>query len=76
MSDEQALIHAVLDNPNDETAVLVYADWLDERGDVRGRYLRLQIDDTKAVLDRGARRELRAGRVFAAMHRLELSPTA
>jgi uncharacterized protein (TIGR02996 family) len=41
MSDEEALIRAVLAAPGDGTTRLVYADWLEERGDPRAGYLRL-----------------------------------
>ena len=41
MSDESALIRAVLANPGDHTVRLVYADWLEERSDPRAEYLRL-----------------------------------
>ena len=40
MTDEAALLRAVLDRPDDATAQLVYADWLDERGDPRGAWVR------------------------------------
>jgi uncharacterized protein (TIGR02996 family) len=38
---EDALIRAILASPEDATPRLVYADWLEERGDPRGEYLRL-----------------------------------
>src|SRR5262245_23761249 len=40
MSDEDAFIQAILADPGDNAARLVYADWLDERGDPRAEYLR------------------------------------
>jgi uncharacterized protein (TIGR02996 family) len=39
--DEEAFIAAILAAPRDDAVRLVYADWLDERGDPRGEYLRL-----------------------------------
>ena len=42
MSDEAGFLRAICDDPGDEVARLVYADWLDERGDIRGEYLRLE----------------------------------
>jgi uncharacterized protein (TIGR02996 family) len=42
MSDEAGFLRAICDNPEDEVARLAYADWLDERGDIRGDYLRLE----------------------------------
>jgi uncharacterized protein (TIGR02996 family) len=40
MTEEDALIHAILAAPDDTAPQLVYADWLEERGDPRGEYLR------------------------------------
>jgi uncharacterized protein (TIGR02996 family) len=45
--DEVALYRAVLANPGDDAPRLVYADWLDERGDPRGVYLRLDRELAK-----------------------------
>ena len=39
---EQAFIQRVLASPLDRLPRLVYADWLDERGDERAEFLRLQ----------------------------------
>jgi uncharacterized protein (TIGR02996 family) len=33
MSDEAAFLNAILANPEDDAPRLVYADWLEERGD-------------------------------------------
>jgi uncharacterized protein (TIGR02996 family) len=44
MLDDQEFIDAVLAKPQDDTIRLVYADWLDERGDVRGEFLRLSLE--------------------------------
>lgn len=41
MSEEAGFIAAVLTDPDDRTALLVYADWLDDRNDPRGEYLRM-----------------------------------
>ncbi|MBP3958219.1 TIGR02996 domain-containing protein [Gemmata sp. G18] len=41
MSEDAAFIAAILAAPDDRTALLVYADWLDERSDPRAEYLRL-----------------------------------
>src|SRR5262245_37438328 len=40
MSDE-AFIRAIQASPHDTAAPLIYADWLEERGDTRGECLRL-----------------------------------
>jgi uncharacterized protein (TIGR02996 family) len=42
MNDETPFIEAILAAPEDEAPRLIYADWLEERGDVRGEYLRLE----------------------------------
>jgi uncharacterized protein (TIGR02996 family) len=42
MSDEEPFMRAIVDNPGDETPRMVYADWLEERGDRRARYLRAE----------------------------------
>jgi uncharacterized protein (TIGR02996 family) len=42
MSDEAGFLRAIQENPEDGDARLVYADWLEERGDIRGEYLRLE----------------------------------
>lgn len=40
--EEAPFLRALVEQPTDETVRLVYADWLEERGDVRGEYLRLE----------------------------------
>jgi len=42
MNTEQEFIHAIQKNPTDDGLRLVYADWLEERGDDRAEYLRLE----------------------------------
>jgi uncharacterized protein (TIGR02996 family) len=43
MASEGAFLDHLADHPDDDTTRLVYADWLDERDDPRGRYLRLEV---------------------------------
>jgi uncharacterized protein (TIGR02996 family) len=43
MNEEEGFLKAIRDNPEDEVARSVYADWLEERGDPRAEYLRLEI---------------------------------
>src|SRR5215210_6031383 len=43
MTDDEAFIRAIVDAPGDEAPRLVYADWLDEKGDPRGEYLRREV---------------------------------
>lgn len=40
MTDEQAFLAAIKNQPHDDAAKLAYADWLEEQGDPRGEYLR------------------------------------
>jgi uncharacterized protein (TIGR02996 family) len=41
VDEEAAFLRAIAEAPGDGAPRLVYADWLDERGDARGEYLRL-----------------------------------
>jgi uncharacterized protein (TIGR02996 family) len=43
MDEEAAFLKALQANPDDDLSRLVYADWLDEREDPRGYFLRLQV---------------------------------
>ena len=43
VSQGDALLHAILADPDDDAPCLVYADWLEEHGDPRGEFIRLQI---------------------------------
>jgi uncharacterized protein (TIGR02996 family) len=43
VSEDEAFIRAVVDSPGDDTPRLVYADWLDDRDDPRGPYLRAEM---------------------------------
>jgi uncharacterized protein (TIGR02996 family) len=42
VTEDRAFIQAIQASPNDEALRLVYADWLEERSDPRGEYLRLE----------------------------------
>lgn len=46
-TEEQAFIMRMLEHPHDEFLPFVYADWLDERDDRRGKALRLMLDRDK-----------------------------
>lgn len=64
MTDEEAFLRAIAFHPQDDLPRLVYADWLDERGDQRADYLRFvvesrtwmtklrQLNDARDALDR------------------------
>jgi uncharacterized protein (TIGR02996 family) len=42
VTDDEAFIRRIVDSPGDDLPRLVYADWLDERADPRGAYLRAE----------------------------------
>ncbi|MBN9120370.1 MAG: TIGR02996 domain-containing protein [Planctomycetes bacterium] len=44
MNEEEAFIRAIVGNPGDDLPRLVYADWLDDRDDPRGAYLRAECE--------------------------------
>lgn len=43
MHDDEAFLAALRASPNDSVGRLVYADWLDEQGDPRAEFLRLEV---------------------------------
>jgi uncharacterized protein (TIGR02996 family) len=44
MSRQQSLLHAILDDPEDDAVRLVYADWLEEYDDTdRAEFIRVQV---------------------------------
>jgi len=49
MQDESAFLRAMQANPEDTGLRLVFADWLDERGDARGELIRLLHTLTQSV---------------------------
>jgi uncharacterized protein (TIGR02996 family) len=44
MDEEAAFIQAILTSPEDIGVRLIYADWLEERGDPRAEYLRAAVE--------------------------------
>ncbi len=42
MNEEAGFLRAIQDNPDDRSLHLVYADWLEDHGDLRAEYLRLE----------------------------------
>jgi uncharacterized protein (TIGR02996 family) len=44
MSDHASFLRAIIDHADEDGPRLVYADWLDERGDPRGEFIRLQCE--------------------------------
>src|SRR5262245_36952656 len=55
---EEAFLRAIAEAPTDDTHRLVYADWLEERGDPRSEWLRLQQTLAGPVPDAGRYRDL------------------
>lgn len=56
--DEAALRQAVLESPEDDGIRLMYADWLEERGDPRGEFIRLQCHLARLPADHEDRETL------------------
>src|SRR5688572_12656020 len=47
MTHQEAFVQSILEAPDDDDVRLIYADWLEERGDPRGEFIRLQIELAK-----------------------------
>src|SRR5205807_9571090 len=58
MSDAEHFLEAIRAAPADKVIRLVYADWLDERGDERGEYLRIQAKLLEAAGERKSAKEV------------------
>jgi len=70
MTHDHAFLQAVLDEPDDDAPRLIYADWLEERGDPRGEFIRVQCALERLPMGAAARRELKAReRHLEAAHR-------
>ncbi len=53
MTEQDALLQAILDDPADDLPRLVYADWLDDHDDpVRAEFIRLQLESAHQPQDR------------------------
>ncbi len=61
MKTEAALLEKIVAAPEEESTRLVYADWLEERGDPRAEYLRTELALARTG-DAALRRRLRAAR--------------
>src|SRR5437764_761726 len=42
MSQDEGFLRAILEEPDDDGLRLIYADWLEERGDPRAEFIRVQ----------------------------------
>ncbi len=47
VDNEAPFLDAIKANPDDAVTRLVYADWLEERGDARSEFLRLQVESDR-----------------------------
>ncbi len=56
MYEDFAFLRVILNQPGDDVSRLVYADWLDERDDPRGSYVRLDLELHRLADDNPARR--------------------
>jgi len=59
MTDEATFLQAILADPEDSTLRLAYADWLEERGDPRAEFLRVEAGLKERPLSRRRRTRLR-----------------
>jgi uncharacterized protein (TIGR02996 family) len=44
VAEEAAFLQTIVDNPDDDTPRLIYADWLEEHGDPRAEFIRVQCE--------------------------------
>ncbi|MFO0810388.1 MAG: TIGR02996 domain-containing protein [Gemmataceae bacterium] len=61
--DDEAFLAAILAHPDDDLPRLVYADWLDDRGDPRGEFIRLEIELERDLLRYDAAAKARLARI-------------
>ena len=55
---EQAWLQSIADHPDDHHQQLIYADWLEEHGDPRGAFMRLEVEYRQLATDDPKRRKL------------------
>src|SRR5262245_16394023 len=60
MAREDTSFQAIAENPDDDTPRLVHADWLEQRGDSLGVFIRVQCELAKIDRDDPRRSELEA----------------
>jgi len=58
MMHNEAFHQIILENPVDDAPRLIYADWLEEHGDPRGEFIRLQCELAKLPKEHPTRAEL------------------
>ncbi|MFO0978474.1 MAG: TIGR02996 domain-containing protein [Planctomycetaceae bacterium] len=60
MADEQTFLDEIVANPDDDLPRLIYADWLEEQGNPRGEFIRVQCELASLKKTQVRYRELRA----------------
>ena len=67
MTHDEGFLQAILEAPEDDTPRLIYADWLEDQGDPRGEFIRLQAQLARMSEDDPRRPALeeRERRLFA-----------
>ena len=58
--EHEPLLASIYARPDDDTARLVYADWLLERGDVRGELITLQVQEAQGQRSEPGSKRIRA----------------
>lgn len=73
---EQGFIRALIEAPDDDELRLVFADWLEERDDPRGEFVRIQVERARQGQDelRQARNWLREQELLAAHEKAWVAP--
>jgi uncharacterized protein (TIGR02996 family) len=73
MADNQTLLNAIVESPDDDAVRLVYSDWLEEHGEAdRAEFVRAQIELARGIADDARRERLRQReRELLAAHELE-----
>src|SRR5437588_8892164 len=51
MSLEKGFLESIIENPEDDDVRLIFADWLDERADPRGEFIRIQVERVRPNID-------------------------
>src|SRR5438067_6273691 len=51
MSLEKGFLQGIIENPDDDAVRLIFADWLDERQDPRGEFIRIQVARARPDVD-------------------------
>jgi uncharacterized protein (TIGR02996 family) len=76
MPQHDDFLRAILAEPDEDAPRLVYADWLDEHGDPRGEFIRVQIESARLEEDHPRQAELkpREGELFDRHGREWLAP--